>query len=95
MSEEVAVDTGQLRAAAQVLAQASDPRRMSGVEASYLGSAVAADAFERFEEYWPPARSLLTSSVDAMKRALIAAADGYERRDTEDAQQFQRGIRAV
>ncbi|MGO4593275.1 hypothetical protein AB4Z18_05575 [Leifsonia sp. 2TAF2] len=95
MGGAVTVDTAQLREGAEVLSEASDDRPTTETTASDLGSAVAGKAFEKFEQYWPPSRSLLTSSVVAITRALQAAADTHERRDAQDATAFQAVDRAI
>lgn len=95
MSRVVEVDPGQLRAGADLLAQACERRPQTEVEAGELGSVTARAAFERFEEYWSSPRTLLADSLDAMTRALRAGAEAYERRDAGDASGLRATVHAV
>ncbi|MEY9953745.1 hypothetical protein [Leifsonia sp. EB34] len=95
MTGAVAVETERLREAAGTLSRAAERRHPSRVAGPELGSRVSAAAFERFERYWSTPRSLLTSSAEALSNGLLSLADGYERRDAEDAGMFEGGVRAI
>lgn len=93
MSGTIAVDTAHMRAAAEELAGANvgaDPRsRMADP-----GSRRALLAVERFVEYWDPALSTMTETLDALAGSLSAAAGAYELRDAVSAGTFDGRVHA-
>ena len=88
MSRRVHVDPDQLRRGGQSLQQANVERWSPPPAPGSLGAPGSMGAFERFDGYWQPALSTVGESVDALRTALVSAADVYERRDAESAAAF-------
>jgi len=92
VSQEVHVDTGQLRHNAQRLSEVDVERPSSPPTAGSLGGARALSAFEEFDGYWSPALRAVSESVVSLRDALVSAADVYERRDADSVREFSYGF---
>lgn len=95
MGARVGVDTGRLRADADVLSQAKAEHRCRKPGGEGVGSSRSEGVSEQFEQYWHSGVSTLTDTVDALVESLRSLADAYERRDAKSAEGFQGSARAV
>lgn len=91
MSQNVHVDTEQLRWNAQRVKEENAERPSSPSVSGGVGGARAISAFNEFDGYWSQALRAVSDSVVSLGDALESAADVYERRDVDSAQSFSFG----
>jgi hypothetical protein len=82
------VDVEVLRAGAEKLKAARLGSRGSAAESAGFGSSRAEAAVGRYESYWVRGQSAVDDLTVGLAGALVQAADGYQRRDAEDAGRF-------
>lgn len=91
MGKKVKVDTEQLRVNSRSLREANSGRRASSAVPGSLGAARSTGAFEQFDGYWHSGLTSIAGGIESLSTALSSAADVYERRDAESAENFTKG----